>query len=86
MSWSKFGWITFGVAILLILSGSPAHSYETDPLFWFLLVAALGLVVLSAELNGDSDPESRKGCIRVFFLVMWAITMLMAAGVAWTHR
>lgn len=83
--WDKAAVVTFCLAFLVILAGSPPHPYETDPMFWFLCAVVVGLIVLATSLHYEPSHEERQGCIRVFFILTWVVTMLIAASVVWKN-
>ncbi len=75
---------TLGAACLFLVIGSPPHR-ENDPLFWFIFLNVLGLLLLSIMLHYERSEEDRESFIRVFSLMDWLLAVGMAVYVIWKH-
>lgn|ERR1700693_3059651 len=74
--------ITFAIAFLFIITGSPVHKYS-DLLFWFMTANAFGLTFLAVLLHHEPRKDERDGFIRLFVLADWLFVMSMAAYAVW---
>jgi hypothetical protein len=77
--------LTFGMASLLLITSSPVHRRDDDPLFWFIALNAAGLFVLAIILHHERGKEERERFIRISFLADWLLAVSMAAYQVWKH-
>jgi hypothetical protein len=75
--------VTLAIAFVLLIDGSPAHDEDIDPLFWFVFIAVLGLLLLCVMLRLEKDEEQKALFVRVFFLAAWLLGVGMAGQVIW---
>ena len=71
-----------GACALCLLAGSPPHRGD-DPLFFFVLANACGLLWLCIVLHHEKSEIERESWIRGFFLLDILLGVIMAGYVIW---